>query len=394
MHDAYPAPLPLTGTRSIIVISDRLEWGDRQGAPDAPDDAASAFAPLADDEAACAVPVEGGYLERLPLALIAAGAYDRAEVWHHWVGDGPPPPTARMAGAAGTRLRHRAVPADAPSHPVASRAMLDRLATHGAPHLLVVYGLGVDAAILAACANSVIIYNSIDAPALRIPPDVSARCDLVLTGAEWQSDAVRQRHPAMATLVLPVGPAFAGTDQFRPLPGRKDTDLVYVAAAQDYKRHDILFDAMERLRDRGRPVSALLVIGYGELADQFARDTAARGLAVEIVGPPGVPFARVNELINRARIGIVAGIDDGAPAIITEYMLAGVPVLANEALTCGLQYLCPRTGRSASARDFADAIQAMLDDLSAFDPRPVALARAAWPVSVGQLVEQIVRLQR
>jgi len=34
---------------------------------------------------------------------------------------------------------------------------------------------------------------------------------------------------------MPVGPEFAAPDQFRPLGIGKDHDLIYVAAAQQYK---------------------------------------------------------------------------------------------------------------------------------------------------------------
>ncbi len=54
--------------------------------------------------------------------------------------------------------------------------------------------------------------------------------------------------------------------------------------------------------------------------------------------------------MNLARIGVVCGVDDGAPAILTEYMLAGLPVLANARLRCGLQYIRPETGRAATRR--------------------------------------------
>lgn len=89
----------------------------------------------------------------------------------------------------------------------------------------------------------------------------------------------------MATAILPVGPDFAAIDQFRPLGTAKDVDLIYVAAAQPYKRHDILFDALARLP---RDVRALCVFGYGEMADDLRRDAGERNLSVEFVGPPGV----------------------------------------------------------------------------------------------------------
>lgn len=319
----------------------------------------------------------GGYLERLPLACIAAGIVDQAEVWHHQHGGDPAPP---MPG--GARLRYRPFALRDPAPPFHNDAMVSFVRAFGAPHILVIYGLGVSAELLEVCGRSFIIYNSIDAPALRVPPEVSARFDLVLTGAPWQSDEVVARHPGMATAVLPVGPEFAAIDLFRPLGEVKDYDLIYVAAAQSYKRHDILFDALDRLP---REVRALCVFGYGEDAERLGGDIAARRLSVDCIGPPGVPFDEVNRLMNRARFGVVCGRDDGAPAILTEYMLAGLPVLANADLACGRQYILPETGMLATAECFADAIMTMRATAHRFDPRGQVLARWAWPHSVERM---------
>ena len=84
---------------------------------------------------------------------------------------------------------------------------------------------------------------------------------------------------------------------------------------------------------------ALGLFGYGEYADALRARAVALELSVEFVGPPGLPIVEVNRLMNRARFGVVCGVDDGARAILTEYMPAGLPVLADEALCCGLQFL-------------------------------------------------------
>ncbi len=281
-------------------------------------------------------------------------------------------------------LARRAFRLDREHAPFASTEMVEFVRAYGAPHILVVLGIGVAPDLLEACANSVILYNSIDAPALRVPPDVSAHFDLVITGAEWQSDVVAERHPGMATTVMPIGPELAGIEQFRPLGTPKDVDLIYVAAAQPYKRHDILFDALARLP---RDVRALCVFGYGEMADELRARAVDQRLSIEFVGPPGVPIAEVNRLMNRAKFGVVCGVDDGAPAILTEYMLAGLPVLANEHLSCGLQFILPETGRTASSDSFAEAIMAMRDEAHRFDARATVLARWTWPHSVARLIE-------
>ena len=348
--------------------------------------------PQAPDRAA--VRVTGGYLERLPLAAVADGLVDAAEVWSFAGEDGQSDLAAGRPQGTPDRpgLTRRVFRADPHPAPYGSAEALAHLRAVGVPEILCVWGIGVEAALLDACSASVRIYNSIDAPALRIPPAEARRFDLFLTGAEWQSQAIREAVPGARTLVLPIGPTFASGDTFHPTGAPKDRDVVYVACAQDYKRHDILFDALER-----RPgTSALLVIGYGHLADQFRAEAARRGLDVEIVGPPGVSHDEVNRLINRARVGVVCGVDDGAPAILTEYALAGVPVLANEALRCGLQFVTPETGLAAAAgADFAAALDRLLAAPPA-DPRGHALRHWGWQPSIARLRAEIdaIRTER
>ena len=366
----------LTAMPSIVVISDRVE---HRGPAADPSTNWRALAPEMRPWPADVVEpqaVTGGYLERLPLACIAAGLAEQAEIWHHRSGG------EAWFQRAGPRLAYRSFALPDARPPFDNPDMLAFVHAFGAPHILVVYGLGVAPALLAACADSLILYNSIDAPSLRVPPEVSARFDLVLTGAQWQSDEVVARHPGMATAILPVGPEFAAIDLFRPLGIPKDYDLIYVAAAQAYKRHDILFDALGRLP---RDVRALCLFGYGELADELRADARRRGLSIDFVGPPGVPFDEVNRLMNRARFGVVCGRDDGAPAILTEYMLAGLPVLANAELACGRQYILPETGMLAAPDRFAEAIQTMRSNWDRFRAREAALSRWTWPHGIARL---------
>ncbi len=336
--------------------------------------------PLADG------PVCGGYLERLPQAAVAAGLVASAEVWS-FAGDdaspfdsapvlpgGEPDAPAHVAG-----LRRRVFRADGHPAPYGSADAVAHVRRHGAPEILCVWGLGVDGRLLEACAPSLKIYNSIDAPAIRIPPEVSRHFDLFLTGAEWQSDEIRARHPGALCAVLPIGPEFASDTTFHPTGAAKDYDVVYVAATQPYKRHDLLLDMVSQLPHR----RALCVAGYGHLTASLRAEAEARGLAVDWVGP--LDHAGVNLAMNRAHIGVVCGVDDGAPAILTEYMLAGLPVLANDRLCCGLQYIRPDTGLAAPEADFAGALEALIQLKDSLDPRTVVQANWTWPHSVRTL---------
>lgn len=94
----------------------------------------------------------------------------------------------------------------------------------------------------------------------------------------------------------------------------------------------------------------------------------------------------MNRQINRARIGVVCGEDDGAPAILTEYQLAGLPVLANARLSCGLQFVTPETGLAArEGADFAEALDRLVREHAGYDPRPVALELWGWRPSMALL---------
>ena len=324
------------------------------------------------------VVVDGGYIERLPLAALKDGLVDCAEIWTHWRG-GDPPPEWRSGNPS---LVRRSFRMNGPEAPFASNDMLGHIEAFGAPDILCVWGLGVSEEIMLACRDSFKIYNSIDAPALRVPFEVSRHFDLVITGAEWQSEVVRARHPDMRTVVMPIGPEFASEMTFRPLNLPKIYDVIYVAAAQPYKRHDMLFEALGKLP---RSLRTLCVFGYGELVPELRRHAHALGINVDFIEPPGIPFDDVNRLMNQSRIGVVCGVDDGAPAILTEYMLAGIPVLANSALRCGLQYIMPETGRMASEQDFHDGIRDLLGLADGMKPRETVLENWTWQHSISRL---------
>jgi len=324
-----------------------------------------------------ALRVEGGYMERLPLACVKAGLVDYAEIWHY-----QQDATACTSGLIQPLLGGRTFALPEAQPPFASPDMLAFLETSGAPDILCVWGLGVSEQILRACPNSFKIYYSLDVPPLRIPPAVSRHFNLILVGEERDQRTVRAQHPAIPCELLAIGPEFADGATFRPLGIPKEYDLIYVAAAEPYKRHDILWDALSR---SPRSVRCLCVLGRAADGSRLRAEAAARGLAVDFLGPPRFGPSEVNYQMNRARVGVVAGIEDGCPAILTEYMLAGLPVLANSQLCCGLRYITPTTGMTADPAMFHEGIAQILERWSTFDPRPAAEAAWGWPTSVRRL---------
>ncbi|SFV38476.1 Glycosyl transferases group 1 [Devosia crocina] len=348
---------------AIVVISDRVEHEHSPSGQ--PYDTAPKLPPKSES----VPPVIGGYLERLPLAAVQSGLAQFCEIWHHDTGMG----SFRQDNPY---LARRVFPLTEPLAPFHSESMIEFVKRYGAPRILCVWGLGVGEALLEVCRESLIIYNSIDAPALRVPPEISRHFDAVLTGAQWQSDVVADRHSDMPAAIMPVGPEFASPETFFPTGAPKRYDIIYVAAAQPYKRHDILFRAMARAP---RPLTALCVMGYGENAAVLRAEAHALGVEVDFIEPPGVSHADVNRLMNETRVGVVCGVEDGAPAILTEYMLAGLPVVANAELACGLQYITPETGIAAPAERFEHALIEAIDHPDRFSPRQTVLDCWTWP---------------
>ena len=135
-------------------------------------------------------------------------------------------------------------------------------------------------------------------------------------------------------------------------------------------------------------------IGHGEDAAAHREEIARRGLDLLCLGPPGLPYPEVNALMNRARIGVVCGEEDGAPAILTEYMLADLPVLANARLRCGLQYIRPDTGLAAPPEAFAAAIRALLARAPTMNPRAAVLENWVWEKTIERFATLVDRVRR
>lgn len=121
---------------------------------------------------------------------------------------------------------------------------------------------------------------------------------------------------------------------------------------------------------------------HGEDAGAIRTEIARRGLNILCRGSPGLPYPEVSALMNRARIGVVCGEEDAAPAILAEHILAGLPVPANARLRCGLQFIRPATGRAAPADGFAEAILDLLACASGTTPREVVLEHWVWEKTI------------
>jgi glycosyltransferase involved in cell wall biosynthesis len=111
--------------------------------------------------------------------------------------------------------------------------------------------------------------------------------------------------------------------------------------AQPYKGHEVLLDALARLRSTG-PACELTVVGDGRLRDPLTARAQALGIdpIVRFVGqvPPG---AAVRALLDEADVFVLPSWSEGLPRALIEALARGMPAVATA--VGGVPELLPRT---------------------------------------------------
>jgi glycosyltransferase involved in cell wall biosynthesis len=160
---------------------------------------------------------------------------------------------------------------------------------------------------------------------------------------------------------------------FFPIPGAaKDIDVVMLAGWGAYKRHAPFFAALSSLRGQGHRLRVLL-IGYpvSLTKDVVIKQARYYGVASQLEILEGVPYERVNEQVNRAKIGVIWSRKEGVNRAIIECMFAGVPSLVREGFNYGYRYpyINNQTGGFADEATLPRAMLELIDRASVMDPR-------------------------
>jgi glycosyltransferase involved in cell wall biosynthesis len=116
------------------------------------------------------------------------------------------------------------------------------------------------------------------------------------------------------------------------------------------------------------PKARLLVIGEGPHRQRTSELFAQRGLAHAVQFTGGVSEAQKNQFLTQARIGISLSYEEGWGLSITEYLAAGLPVIAYELPVYSLAFpghldLVPPKSPLPMARKIIDLLNAPEDQL-------------------------------
>lgn len=178
-------------------------------------------------------------------------------------------------------------------------------------------------------------------------------------------------------------------DTFRPIPEiTKMYDLVYVASYSRCKRHEVLFEALSRIK---RPLRVALVGARDDRTREFiVSEMNRRGVAdqCEIFGK--LPAHEINLLINRSRLNLMISSFESANRVIYEAMFADVPSIVNK--NCAgvdLSYINEYTGIQASDAELPDAILHAIEHPNGFAPRAWGMEHCSYARSTRLLNEKL-----
>jgi glycosyltransferase involved in cell wall biosynthesis len=189
------------------------------------------------------------------------------------------------------------------------------------------------------------------------------------------------------------GPAdWVDADLFRPPPVvEKSYDLVMVANWSPQKRHALLFEALEQIRDRD---TRALLIGFpwaNRTAADVKREAATiRNPRVHVEVIEQVPQAELAAHVSQCKAFVFLNRKEGDNKALVEAMFANVPAIVyDETIGGARSRINPETGILTSDEALANSIVFMLDHHRDFRPRAWALEHSGSAIATQQLNETI-----
>ena len=182
---------------------------------------------------------------------------------------------------------------------------------------------------------------------------------------------------------------WADPDSFRPREGRERSfDVVMVSAWDPFKRHEVLFRALRRLRrDRGLRLTTALV-GYPLRWDaaRIGRMLRRYGLEADTRIFERVPHARVAEIVADSKLMVLLSKREGANRAIYESMFCDTPVVVyRHHRGVNLDHVAAEVGRLAGDEDLPEVLAEVLEHRDRFHPRRWALENTGWRLSTERL---------
>jgi len=189
---------------------------------------------------------------------------------------------------------------------------------------------------------------------------------------------------------------------YEPLDIEKKYDIIFNSSWTALKRHDFFLEGLVNAKQRGRPLSALMM-GYHypgytspDLEKSVRESIDRHGLDVEIMDTEW-DGAKVNIRYNLCRCAVHTSSTEAGPKILPEAALAGLPYLTTSDTYGGSPRYVNLENANGLTFDptpaaMAEAVWWALDNPYRFAPRKWALANMCKPVGDERLRAALTRL--
>jgi glycosyltransferase involved in cell wall biosynthesis len=216
----------------------------------------------------------------------------------------------------------------------------------------------------------------------------------VIVQAQYGADFLYIQSLAANLVPLRIGAGdWIDEDRFKPPPfSEKIYDIVMVASWQRIKRHELLFDAMQKCGDR---LNKVALIGYpssGRTKNDIVREARKYRVEGKIAIFENIPRADVSRIIHQSKIGVMLTLREGANKGIYECFFSGVPVLISERnIGVNREHINQHTGLVARDDELPGKIQTLLERIHEYAPREWALRATGYKNSTRLLNECLKR---
>lgn len=170
----------------------------------------------------------------------------------------------------------------------------------------------------------------------------------------------------------------------------KKYDLVMIANWLKWKRHDLFFQTLSRMKIK---IKGAAVIGYpidGRILADIKKECAEHGVCDLVDFFEQISPKHVREILQQSKVGVLLSKEEGANRGIYECFFSNVPVVLT-ALNRGVnrEHLNTSTGMLATDEELVDVFTYMIQNHQSFQTRQWALENTGYRNSTRKLNEYL-----
>ena len=175
----------------------------------------------------------------------------------------------------------------------------------------------------------------------------------------------------------------------------RDIDIIMIAAWAKFKRHDVFFKTLRKLKQSGKAYKVTLVGYPNDLTQDDIKDLARDYDVLDMLTfYEWIPVIEVAKLVGRAKVNIIWSRFEGLNRAIIEGMFCDTPCILREGFNFGMQYpyINKKTGRYANESNLDKVLELIIENGEDFSPREYILEHHNCYVAARYLAAEIKRI--